>query len=232
LASLFLIGGIKSAYVDDGYSQRFDGASFFLSLAIALGVAGTGVVFGALFITFSSYVMMRASNLIENASTSSDFGEAVDVAIERNPQLADATSESELIELRDEIELVFLELETRSLLADFLKRQKRLARVNERLSRTPSPVRSSLSRRVDRPKLGVVFDKSISTSTLSVARLAPDSAALRAGIKAGDVVLDVDGQEMTRTSDLTGFMDDAEVGDVVEVGIWRDGERIVLSVTL
>ncbi len=102
-----------------------------------------------------------------------------------------------------------------------------------------------------RPALGVSANDELSRRLLRslgvegvlVLRVAPGSPAQRVGIRAtqstvggsvllGDVILAVDGNEVTEFSELTEILDGYTIGDTVEVTIWRGGEQIAVSVEL
>lgn len=59
----------------------------------------------------------------------------------------------------------------------------------------------------------------------------PDSAAEKAGLKAGDVVLKVDDREIKRTLDLSGYVADLRPGTKATMEIWRNGAARIITVT-
>jgi Do/DeqQ family serine protease len=63
-----------------------------------------------------------------------------------------------------------------------------------------------------------------------IAEVWPGSAAARAGLKAGDVVLAVDGQPVNDDSGVTYYFATRKPGDAVQLTVWRDGREISLSV--
>jgi len=65
-----------------------------------------------------------------------------------------------------------------------------------------------------------------------VAGVMPDSAALRAGIKDGDIIRSVDGKEVKTLRDLTRMIAAAAPGSSVSLGVWRDGKEITVSAKL
>ena len=65
-----------------------------------------------------------------------------------------------------------------------------------------------------------------------VANVYADSAADEAGIEAGDIIVEFDGEEVTSASDLQLAVRSKSPGDTVDVVVNRDGEEITLSVTL
>lgn len=70
-------------------------------------------------------------------------------------------------------------------------------------------------------------------SGVFVVAIAPGSAAEKAGIRAGDVIVSFDGQEVTESKVLGGLVRDHEPGDKVEVIVaLLSGARRAFSVTL
>jgi S1-C subfamily serine protease len=64
-----------------------------------------------------------------------------------------------------------------------------------------------------------------------------DEAGLRGGSNnfgqaTGDVVIRIDGQEIKDFDDLANYIDSKEVGDTVDVVVFRDGQELTLPVTL
>ncbi len=70
-----------------------------------------------------------------------------------------------------------------------------------------------------------------STNGTLVASL-PDGPAKEAGIKVGDIIVSLAGQEVMDTRDLVRRVADSPVGEVVQVAVIRDGDLINLDVTL
>src|SRR5262249_45499018 len=62
-----------------------------------------------------------------------------------------------------------------------------------------------------------------------VAQVSPDSPALAAGLKAGDVIKSVDGKEVATVRDLTRTISATKPGTSVKLGVWRDGKDMTLS---
>ena len=60
----------------------------------------------------------------------------------------------------------------------------------------------------------------------------PSMGAALAGIKKGDVILSLDKLEITKFSDLSGYLSTKRPGDVILVGIIRNNEKLKLKVTL
>ncbi len=62
-----------------------------------------------------------------------------------------------------------------------------------------------------------------------VAQVQPDSPALAAGIKSGDVIKSVDGKNVGTIRDLTRMISAVKPGTSVKIDLWRDGKD--MSVT-
>lgn len=58
------------------------------------------------------------------------------------------------------------------------------------------------------------------------------SPAAKAGVQPGDIVIEANGRTITSLEDLTLVRDDAGVGGVMEMIIWRNGELVELTLTL
>jgi serine protease Do len=65
-----------------------------------------------------------------------------------------------------------------------------------------------------------------------VAKVAPDSAADRAGIKVGDVILKFDGAAIVDAGQLSARVGAAAPGDKATLEIWRDGKTQSLTATI
>jgi serine protease Do len=48
----------------------------------------------------------------------------------------------------------------------------------------------------------------------------------------GDVILSVEGKEVTTSAQLAAILDDYKVGDSVLLEVWREGRRVPLTATL
>ncbi|ANQ83185.1 serine protease MucD [Azoarcus olearius] len=96
--------------------------------------------------------------------------------------------------------------------------------------------------RVQRGRLGIAIqgvDKELAQSFglpdargALVANVEPDSAADKAGVKAGDVVLAVDGTRINDSADLPRIIGDKRPGTRVRLEVWRDGRSREVSATL
>ncbi|WP_334186354.1 Do family serine endopeptidase [Noviherbaspirillum sp.] len=65
-----------------------------------------------------------------------------------------------------------------------------------------------------------------------VSRVTPGSAAQKAGLQAGDVILKYNGTEIVRSADLTARVGSAQPGDKVNLTVWRAGKPKELMATL
>jgi len=65
-----------------------------------------------------------------------------------------------------------------------------------------------------------------------VASVAESSPSKKAGIKAGDIILEFDGEKINEMKELPMIVAKTEVGKKVKVIIWRDKKEIIKTVTL
>ena len=66
--------------------------------------------------------------------------------------------------------------------------------------------------------------------SISVAKVMPDTAALEAGVKAGDKLRSVDGKEVTSGKFFAGYIN-AHAGQSVQLGVERNGSKTTLVIT-
>jgi S1-C subfamily serine protease len=102
-----------------------------------------------------------------------------------------------------------------------------------------------------RPSLGVsvdedinrIFTKQLGVSGVMVLKVTPGSAAEIAGLRGagidardnvipGDIILSINGQAVTTTSDMIGLLDDYRIGDNVTLHIWRGGQEMDVEAVL
>ncbi|CBL44494.1 predicted trypsin-like serine protease [gamma proteobacterium HdN1] len=81
------------------------------------------------------------------------------------------------------------------------------------------------------PELADAFNLK-SDSGVLVSEVQPGSAAEKAGIKAGDVVTEIDGKKMASAGQLRNEIGLRQIGDTVKVGLARDGGQKVLEVKI
>jgi len=81
------------------------------------------------------------------------------------------------------------------------------------------------------PDLQSQYDLSRSSGIL-VAQVSAGGPAARAGIQQGDIIVELEGEEMVESADLLMAIRDKKPGDTVEVSIDRNGEQMVIEVTL
>jgi len=65
-----------------------------------------------------------------------------------------------------------------------------------------------------------------------VADVKKGSPAETSGVKAGDIITEINGETIVNDDNVTGILVDAHVGDVLKLKILRDGRQMTLSVTL
>ncbi|MDC3062069.1 Do family serine endopeptidase [Candidatus Pelagibacter sp.] len=65
-----------------------------------------------------------------------------------------------------------------------------------------------------------------------VASVAPNSPSEKAGVKAGDIILEFNGEKIKQMKELPIIVARTEVGKNVEVVIWRNKKEIVKNITL
>jgi putative serine protease PepD len=83
---------------------------------------------------------------------------------------------------------------------------------------------------IERPYLGLTT--AAGSAGVEVQAVTPGGPAQRAGLRAGDVVVSVDGHAVSEPGDVTDALDGKEPGDSVQVELERDGSRQQLDITL
>ena len=94
--------------------------------------------------------------------------------------------------------------------------------------------------KVKRPYLGIggieVDEETAKANNLTVGiyvkTLETFSAAEKAGIKVGDVIIAADGQDIETMDELNAIKNEKEIGDQMTLTIWRNGETLDIEVTL
>ena len=67
---------------------------------------------------------------------------------------------------------------------------------------------------------------------IDVRMVLPATPAEKAGIKAGDIIVGIDGQQINDRSDLSAAIGTHQPGDTVKVEVQRDGQNVELTATL
>jgi len=81
--------------------------------------------------------------------------------------------------------------------------------------------------------IGVSQDKGNSNQKfLKVIDVIPDSPAMKAGIKPGDIIADVNGKKIINEYDLKNAILKTPVGDKITIGIFRGGQNNQISITI
>jgi serine protease Do len=96
--------------------------------------------------------------------------------------------------------------------------------------------------KVTHPRLGVTIQELNQTLAESfrlkqpdgalVSSVAPGSAAAKAGLEPGDVILQYNGRPIASSTDLPAMVSLGKPGDKVTLGVWRGGKQIELSASL
>lgn len=60
----------------------------------------------------------------------------------------------------------------------------------------------------------------------------PNSPALEAGMKPADIIIGLNGQRIKTIDELKNVLDKSQVGDVVDMELWRNGNEFILKVKL
>ena len=74
---------------------------------------------------------------------------------------------------------------------------------------------------------------------LVVYQIVPNGSAQRAGLRGitadgsiGDIILSIDGQKMTNLDDLYRLLDKKQIGETVQVEVFRDGKTLTVPLKL
>jgi serine protease Do len=65
-----------------------------------------------------------------------------------------------------------------------------------------------------------------------IAKVEPDSAAAKAGLKVGDVILKFNGNPIVDAGQLSARVGTATPGDKADLDVWRDGKTMTVSATI
>jgi len=87
---------------------------------------------------------------------------------------------------------------------------------------------------VQKALLGIVPDmsKDEEIEGVQIASISEDSGAEKAGLKEGDIITDLDGVKISKFSDLKGHLRAKRPGEIVQVTVNRNDEKLVKNVTL
>lgn len=80
--------------------------------------------------------------------------------------------------------------------------------------------------------LGIFLSQSDNERGATVAQVYPSGPAARAGIYSGDVIQQINGQQVANGSDLLGVLDKLHPGEKAELTVLRDNEPTKLTATL
>jgi S1-C subfamily serine protease len=83
-------------------------------------------------------------------------------------------------------------------------------------------------------QLGVMVsdvDAKATTGGVTIDEVTDGSPAEKAGIKAGDVVVDYDGERVRSARQFTRLIQETPGGRTVAIGVWRDGKKQTLNAT-
>jgi len=89
-----------------------------------------------------------------------------------------------------------------------------------------------LARRGELPRSGALVVNVLEGSAAEVAGLRPTRRDAEGNIELGDLIVEIDGQEIENFDDLYQAVSAHEVGDTVQVVVLRGGERVELTVEL
>jgi C-terminal processing protease CtpA/Prc len=87
------------------------------------------------------------------------------------------------------------------------------------------------SRDALRVYIGSIPDYGTEVAGVKLSGTRGGSPADKAGLKAGDVIVEFGGKKITNIYDYTYALDAAKVGKTLDVVVLRDGERVTLQVT-
>ncbi|WPX07602.1 S1C family serine protease [Anaerocellum danielii] len=100
------------------------------------------------------------------------------------------------------------------------------------------PIINDLMRykKVLRPTIGIsvmeYYDRSGNVMGMYISRVYPGTGAAKAGLKEGDIILQIDGKKVTTFSDIQSILSNHKIGDVITIRVLRDGQTKDFKVTL
>lgn len=134
---------------------------------------------------------------------------------------------SKLQDLKKGDEVLLHSLRTDPNRASFLRafREKQEEFTPPRETRRSSP-------EARRPALGVVIQETPDQKGVNVLRVRPDSPAAQAGVKAGDILLSVNNQNIDSPSKLNDLINETKPGDKLNIKLLRDNQETTLEATM
>lgn len=67
---------------------------------------------------------------------------------------------------------------------------------------------------------------------VQVVKTVPNSPADKAGIKAGDIIVEIDGRKIKKPNNIISYVGRISVGDKIEVTYWRDGKKQTTTISV
>ncbi|ADQ04791.1 HtrA2 peptidase [Caldicellulosiruptor owensensis OL] len=91
-------------------------------------------------------------------------------------------------------------------------------------------------KKVLRPTIGIsvmeYYDRTGNVMGMYISRVYPGTGAAKAGLKEGDIILQIDGKKVTTFSDIQSILSNHKIGDVITIRVLRDGQTKDFKVTL
>jgi aminopeptidase YwaD len=93
---------------------------------------------------------------------------------------------------------------------------------------TPPPMGGHGDSRGFTVTLGIIPDYGQSSEGMKISTIRPNGPAEKAGLKAGDIIIEMAGKKVMNIYDYMGILGELKVGDNVDVQVIREGKRIKL----
>lgn len=87
-------------------------------------------------------------------------------------------------------------------------------------------------RETDRAHLGILADQDFKGKGVKIATVQPEHGAAEAGIQSGDVILDIDGREISGLQELRNALTNKQPGDTVKLKVETAGKERTVEVLL
>lgn len=97
--------------------------------------------------------------------------------------------------------------------------------------RSPAPSGALVEENEERPWLGVIVN-GFGAEGVIVQQVFADSPAHESGVKRGDIIKAIEGEDVRTIEDLVAGLEDKEAGDEVTLTLLRDDEEMTLQVAL